>query len=227
MARLPAAQRRADLVTAAVRMIAAHGVDGATTRRIAEEANAPLATLHYCFATKEALFAAVFEYVAGQYRDVLAGNDVHADVETCARALLRAVMEWYLANLDLGAAIVELISWARRQEDKQAEMVYTEAFVTMRSIFESAAARSGQPIDPDIVEALTYMVSTLSDGFALNWLVFTDRAAARRQMELAVSALDAWMAAHLGSESSTRTPAASNPSSAGDLRSLVSWVSVV
>lgn len=226
MARLPAAQRRADLVTAAVRMIAAHGVDGATTRRIAEEANAPLATLHYCFATKEALFAAVFEYVAGQYRNVLVGNDVQGDVETCARALLRGVMEWYLANVDLGAAIVELISWARRQEDKQAEMVYTEAFVTMRSIFESAAAGAGRKVDADTVEALTFMVSTLSDGFALNWLVFTDRAAARRQMELTVSALDAWMATHLGSESSTRLPAASSPSSGEDLRSLVSWVSV-
>lgn len=64
MARIPAAERRADLVAAAVRVIAAHGVDGATTRRIAEAANAPLATLHYCFATKEALFAAVFEYLA-------------------------------------------------------------------------------------------------------------------------------------------------------------------
>lgn len=38
-------------------------MDGATTRRIAEEANAPLATLHYCFSSKEVLFAAVFEYV--------------------------------------------------------------------------------------------------------------------------------------------------------------------
>ncbi|WP_280447927.1 TetR family transcriptional regulator, partial [Nocardia cyriacigeorgica] len=49
------------MVAAAVRVIAARGVDVATTRRIAEEANAPLATLHYCFATKELLFAAVFE----------------------------------------------------------------------------------------------------------------------------------------------------------------------
>ena len=103
---------------AAVRVIAADGVDGATTRRIAQEANAPLATLHYCFATKEVLFAAVFEHVAGQYREVLTRNDVHGDVATSARALLRGVMEWYLANPDFGAAIVELISWGQRQEDQ-------------------------------------------------------------------------------------------------------------
>ncbi|MEU6827605.1 TetR/AcrR family transcriptional regulator [Nocardia beijingensis] len=222
MARIPSAERRADLVAAAVRMIAAHGVDGATTRRIAQEANAPLATLHYCFATKEALFAAVFEYVAGQYRDVLTRNDVRGDVQTSARALLRGVLQWYLANPDLGAAIIELISWARRQEDKQGEMVYNEAFATMRMILEAASAKSGQAIRPDTVDALTYMVSTLSDGFALNWLVFTDRTAAQRQAELTLGALDAWMAVNLDSGPMVQAPEAAPEE---NLRSLMSWVS--
>ena len=206
MARIPAAERRAELVAAAVRVIAADGVDGATTRRIAQEANAPLATLHYCFATKEVLFAAVFEHVAGQYREVLTRNDVHGDVAITARALLRGVMEWYLANPDFGAAIVELISWGQRQEGQQAEMVYNEASATLRAILESAATASGRPVDPDTIDALTYIVSTLSDGFALNWLVFTDPTAAERQIELTVGVLDAWMAANLGNTSGLAAP---------------------
>ncbi|MBA4855922.1 TetR/AcrR family transcriptional regulator [Nocardia farcinica] len=221
MARIPAAERRADLVAAAVRMIAAHGVDGATTRRIAQEANAPLATLHYCFATKEVLFAAVFEYVAGLYRDVLTRSDVHDDVEPTARALMRGVTEWYVENPDLGAAIVELISWARRQEDKQAEIVYTEAFATMREILGNAAARAGRRIGPDTIDALSYILSALSDGFALNWIVFADRAAARRQIELTVAALDTWMAANLDGG-----PDAQAPEPEPTRRSLVSWVSL-
>ncbi|PXX71676.1 TetR family transcriptional regulator [Nocardia tenerifensis] len=220
MGRIPSAERRADLVAAAVRMIAAHGVDGATTRRIAQEANAPLATLHYCFATKEVLFAAVFEYVAGLYRDVLTRNDVHGDLQTSARALLRGVLEWYLANPDLGAAIIELISWARRQEDKQAEMVYEEAFATVRTILETASTGAGQPIDSNTIEALTYIVTTLSDGFALNYLVFTDRTEAQRQIELSVSTLDAWMTLNLTPEA--KAPA---PTSEQTARSLMSWVS--
>lgn len=223
MARIPSAERRADLVAAAVRMIAARGVDGATTRSIAQEAGAPLATLHYCFATKELLFAAVFEHVAAQYRDVLTRNDVHGDVRTSARALLRGVMEWYLANPELGAAVIELISWARRQSDKQAEMVYSEAFTTMRTIIDSAATASGETIAPDTVESLIYMVSTLSDGFALNWLVFTDDAAARRQIELTLGALDAWMAVHLGSGADTPGP---RPAPEEAPRPLMSWVNV-
>ncbi|MGV7637065.1 TetR/AcrR family transcriptional regulator, partial [Mycobacterium kansasii] len=87
-------------------MIAAHGVDGATTRRIADEANAPLATLHYCFSSKEELFAEVFQYVAGQYREVLARNDCHGDVKETARSLMRGVMEWYVAHEDFGRAII-------------------------------------------------------------------------------------------------------------------------
>src|SRR6478735_2370115 len=112
MARIPAAERRTELVAAAVRMIAAHGVEGATTRRIAQEANAPLATLHYCFASKEVLFAAVFEHVGQQYREVLTSNDIHGDMPTTARALLRGLLEWYVVNPEFCAATVELISWA-------------------------------------------------------------------------------------------------------------------
>ncbi|GEM30519.1 hypothetical protein NN3_15260 [Nocardia neocaledoniensis NBRC 108232] len=222
MARIPAAERRAELVAAAVRVIAAHGVDGATTRRIAEEANAPLATLHYCFATKEVLFAAVFEFLAGEYRDVLHRSDVHSDAQTTARGLLRGVLEWYLANPDFGATILELISWGQR-EGEQAEVVYSEAYGTMRAILTGTTTAAGKPVDPDTIDQLIYVVSALSDGFALNWLVFTDVEAARAQLELTLGVLDAWMAANLGEAVvPTAQPVADPPET--DMRSLVSWV---
>ncbi|AWK72166.1 hypothetical protein CBI38_11820 [Rhodococcus oxybenzonivorans] len=76
-------------------------------------------------------------------------------------------------------------------------------------------------MDPDTIDALTYNISTLSDGFALNWLVFSDRTAAERQIELTLGVLNAWMAAHLDN---TSGPAA-HPSQASPAK-LVSWVSV-
>lgn len=197
MARIPAAERRSELVDAAVRVIAAHGVDGATTRRIADEANAPLATLHYCFSSKEELFAEVFQYVAGQYREVLARNDCHGDVKETARSLMRGVMEWYVANEDFGRAIIELISWARRQASGQAVMVYTGANAALRAILEADAAAAGQSPAEGAIDELAYVVTVLSDGFAMNWLVFADRDAAPAQMDLTVHALDAWMDANL------------------------------
>ncbi|MGW5454350.1 TetR/AcrR family transcriptional regulator [Nocardia sp. NPDC003979] len=222
MARIPAAERRADLVAAAVRVIAAHGVDGATTRRIAEEASAPLATLHYCFATKEVLFAAVFEYLANEYRDVLHRSDVHSDTQNTARGLLRGVLEWYLANPDFGATILELISWGQR-EGEQAEVVYAKAFSTMRSILEGTTVAPGRPVDADTIDKLIYVVSALSDGFALNWLVFTDENAAQAQMALTLGVLDAWMAVNLGEPAAPAAePLVHEPEP--DMRSLVSWV---
>lgn len=197
MPRVPAAERRDDLIIAAVRVIAAHGVDGATTRRIAEEAKAPLATLHYCFSSKELLFQAVLERLAHEYRDVLVRGNVHGDVATTARALIRALMEWYLESPDFGAAVVELISWAQRQDGKPAVIMYNESFDVMRSILQEAA--SGRDIDAATVDELTYVLGSLSDGFGVNYLTFADRTTAIKQMDVIVDVLDAWMATKLGS----------------------------
>ncbi|MEU6883212.1 TetR/AcrR family transcriptional regulator [Streptomyces sp. NPDC046712] len=195
MARVPAAERRNDLVNAAIQVIASHGVDGATTRRIAEQANAPLATLHYCFQSKELLFAAVFEKLAERYREVLVANDVHGDVSATARAILRGLMDWYLEASDFAAATIELISWAQRTKEHPAEAVYNEAFKVMRSILERAS--SGQDIAPETIDQISYVVGTLSDGFVMNWLTYADRAQAALQAEVVIDVLDAWLAAKL------------------------------
>lgn len=204
MPRVPAAERRDDLVTAAVRVIASHGVDGATTRRIAEEAKAPLATLHYCFSSKELLFQAVLERLAAEYRDVLVRGDVHGDVASTARALVRALMEWYLESPDFGAASIELISWAQRQDGEPAVIMYNESFEVMRTILQEAA--TGRNIDAETIDELTYVLASLSDGFGINYLTFADRAAAIKQMDVIVDVLDAWMATKLES-----TPARMRP----------------
>lgn len=195
MARVPAAERRNDLVNAAIQVIARHGVDGATTRRIAEQANAPLATLHYCFQSKELLFAAVFERLAERYREVLVANDVHGDVAATARGTLRGLMNWYLESPDFASATIELISWAQRTKAHPAEAVYNEAFKVMSSILERAA--SGQDIAPETIDQIAYVVGALSDGFVMTWLTYADRAQAAQQADVVIDVLDAWLATKL------------------------------
>ncbi|MGW4699158.1 TetR/AcrR family transcriptional regulator [Streptomyces sp. NPDC004285] len=196
MARVPTAERRNDLVNAAIHVIATHGVDGATTRRIAEQAKAPLATLHYCFQTKELLFAAVFERLAERYREVLIESDVHGDVAATARAILRGLTNWYLeSSSEFASATVELISWAQRQESHPAVTVYSEAFNVVRSILARAA--SGQDITPETIDQIGYVIGALSDGFVVNWLTYADRSRAAEQAEIIVDVLDAWLTAKL------------------------------
>ncbi|GAC68262.1 TetR/AcrR family transcriptional regulator [Gordonia soli] len=54
-------QRRSALVEAAYRVIADHGVEGATTRRICAHAGMPLASFHYAFESRTALLCAVMD----------------------------------------------------------------------------------------------------------------------------------------------------------------------
>ncbi|MGV9710919.1 TetR/AcrR family transcriptional regulator [Gordonia sp. NPDC003424] len=54
-------QRRAVLIESAYRVIADHGVEGATTRRICAHAGMPLASFHYAFESRTALLCAVME----------------------------------------------------------------------------------------------------------------------------------------------------------------------
>ncbi|PWN02950.1 TetR/AcrR family transcriptional regulator [Nocardioides silvaticus] len=195
MARIPVAQRRRDFIEAAVEVISAHGIDGATTRRIAEQAKANVAMLHYCYDSKEDLFADVYEYVAGKYREVIEGSDSHTTLPEAAQAILRGVMECYLDSPSFTAATFELVSWARRQHGDRGIAVYDHAFETLRKALTEAAA--DDPVTPEVIDEIAYVLATLADGFAVNWLTFNDVAVARGQMEVNCSVLDAWLSSRL------------------------------
>src|SRR3981081_3095040 len=55
MARVPAGQRRQELIEAAFTVMARDGVAAASTRAITAEAGAPLSAFHYCFRSKQEL----------------------------------------------------------------------------------------------------------------------------------------------------------------------------
>ncbi|MCP2183004.1 TetR/AcrR family transcriptional regulator [Prauserella alba] len=196
MPRISAEERRADFVKAAVEVIATHGIDGATTRRIAEQANAPLATLHYCYNSKEDLFADVYQFVADKFRGVITSNDPHAELETTAHQILRGVMECYLESVNFAATSLELTSWARRQHKEGGViLVYDTALDAVRTALRSASAE--HPLEPETVDEIVYVIATLADGFALNWLTYGDRSAAEKQMQISTSVLDSWLATRL------------------------------
>ncbi|WP_245976285.1 TetR/AcrR family transcriptional regulator [Amycolatopsis palatopharyngis] len=201
MPRISAAQRRSDFIKAAVEVIAIYGIDGATTRRIAEQAQANLAMLHYCYDSKEDLFADVYEYVASRYRDVTEASDPHATLADTARQLLRAAMECYLESPSFTAATLELMSWARRQHGDRGIAVYDQALESMRAVLRGAG--SDHPVEPETIDQIAYVIATLADGFAMNWFTYGDRSAATKQMETVVSVLDSWLAVRIGSTPAT------------------------
>jgi AcrR family transcriptional regulator len=120
MAHMPAEQRKDEFVEAAVAVIAEHGVRGATTRRIADAANAPLASLHYCFATKEDLFLEAFNRVGVS----LVPEEDDPAGEVTIGSFLRSAIEWMLANRDYALAQVDLYLWILRTAPAHAGMPY-------------------------------------------------------------------------------------------------------
>ncbi|MEV6793597.1 TetR family transcriptional regulator [Streptomyces sp. NPDC051320] len=103
------------VIDAAMTVIAREGVDGATTRKFADEARAPLATLHYCFQAKEKPLWAVFEHLAEVVRSDLAQANAsdHAAIALVSR-LLRETVQWAIENPAPNRAQIEIWLWARR-----------------------------------------------------------------------------------------------------------------
>ena len=64
MDRLPMAERRAQLVRAALTVASRDGIEAAAVRAIAAEAGVSLGVVHYCFEDKNELLREVGEAVA-------------------------------------------------------------------------------------------------------------------------------------------------------------------
>ncbi len=194
MAHIPAEQRRQDFIEAAVRVIAAEGVRGATTRKIAAEADAPLATLHYCFQTKEKLFFAVFQHIG----DALAleptvEEDGLGLIETAAKIMTKTV-EWAIANTDYALAQYDLYLWAIREEDKHpgiAAQVY-DLFIDQFSQVLHASLGPGE--DARLIKPLAHFMLATLDGMTMQWDGHHDDARLRGDLEFAIGIIEAFIA---------------------------------
>lgn len=85
--RLPPAERRARLLTCALRVFARRGLGEGRHAEIAEEAEVALSTVFFYFPTRSALVAAVLDEVERFYGEL--GDRIHADTESpAARVIL-------------------------------------------------------------------------------------------------------------------------------------------
>jgi AcrR family transcriptional regulator len=166
---VPLDERRPQLIDATIRVIAREGVAGATTRRIAEEADASLASLHYGFAGKEELFAAVTEHVAARTGEALLARPTPGsrDLAAAVRDLLEFFHDEAVADPGLQAVQFELIAWARRTPTRHhlAEHCYTLWSRTLVAILGGATDAAGVPL-----EHLADLVMATTDGVAVRVL---------------------------------------------------------
>jgi AcrR family transcriptional regulator len=219
--RIPPAQRREALIAAAIRVIAAEGMAGVTTRAVAAEAGMALASLHYVFGSRDALLEAVIEQVveaeARAAADVLAVFDVHG-APISLDALLASGIDHYIDGLvsspDDELALAELTIYARRAGltellDQQRRIYLDAAGRTLGRAATQAGVQWTVPL-ADVAKLLT----TQLDGITYSWLAHRDEASARTSGRFSAR----WMAALAVSKTTVKSSEVVGASPSTDLR---------
>jgi TetR/AcrR family transcriptional regulator, regulator of biofilm formation and stress response len=198
VAHVPTDVRRQQFIDAAVNVIARVGVDGATTRRIAEEAGAPLATLHYCFQTKENLLWAVFEQLVEVTRaDLEEKSEVRGEpIATMASMLLGDTVQWAIDNPSINRTQIEIWLWAERNDTEFAIRLYGMFIDAWKGFLRGAS----DPLSEDQLETVTRVVVSLIDGLSMQFITHGDEKMILREAETAQAMLRAFL------ESGVRQP---------------------
>ncbi|MGB3302874.1 TetR/AcrR family transcriptional regulator [Gordonia sp. (in: high G+C Gram-positive bacteria)] len=190
MARLTVQQRREAAISATMRVIARDGVEAATTRRIAEEANVGQSSLFYAFDSRAELLAAVVEYGIGQE---LAAMDTWlseaSQVLSTAKMSITDVLEGafdvflhdLIENRDREHALVELALYAQRTDDLAhlADKLYRGYYELVGGLLTVAAETTGT-VWTLPAEELSTIVVAMTDGMTLSYLSTGDRKVAQR-----------------------------------------------
>lgn len=193
MTRVASEQRRLELINAAIEVIAECGVDGATTRVIADRAGSPLTMIHYCFGTKEELFYAVFDPATWSQYDGALHVRPGVGLGRAAASVMRQVGNWQFDAGTRARAHNELFFWITRQDDERARKVYDQ---TLEAI--SAPLRDGMRPDDDIalVYPLARIIAAYGDGAVLHDSAFRDKAAHQVCLDAIAEALESLADSH-------------------------------
>ncbi len=162
--------RRAQIVAAALRLAAREGVALVTTRKIAQEADVNLATLHYFFGGKDALMLAALE-------DVTSTIIAELDASVQAGADLRAVLTescaalWTLADDDLALPLVrcDLLLYLTRQPAHAAgaRAQRYRYLASLESLYHGASDLCAEDDQSMMCHTLAGLVAGLADGLVI------------------------------------------------------------
>lgn len=191
MAYLSAEERRQSIIDAAIDVIAREGLARATTRRIAERADAPLGALHYCFRNKDELIQLVADRGAQELSAQFADIDPSLGLEATIRNSIAAMWAWVRPNPGQQLALMELGMWRIRRGGKPKD-VYAmwDQFggKLLRERLEDAAVADG--ITPAItVDEMVRFINHRFDGLAYEYAASRDEVACERQTKLLADAM--------------------------------------
>lgn len=187
-ARMPVAQRRAQLVDAALAVATAEGIAATTVRRVAEQAGVALGVVHYCFADKDELFAAlatkIVDDLSAAGAEGLAPEQSAPDLITALRAAITGLWASIQATPNEQLLTYEITTYALR--DRSLGSVALRQYSASQAAAEALLSLAGtagcatwrRPVAELAAEALAFV-----DGVTLRWLVDGDARAAQARLE--------------------------------------------
>ncbi|MFJ9420355.1 TetR/AcrR family transcriptional regulator [Streptomyces sp. NPDC101227] len=190
MAHVSANARREQLIEAAVKVIAREGADGATTRKIADEAKAPLASLHYCFQNKENLLLAVFTQLSEEMPvDADLPEGENATLGRVIEQCLTRAMRWSVENPVRIRAMIEVTLWAERH-DPELSVSFYDAFLKSS---EAALRQVDVPLSDEELHSVVRVAMSMVDGLSLQMLTNGDKERTLRDTATACAMLKAFL----------------------------------
>lgn len=212
MSRIPAEERRLQFVEAAARVIASEGLPAATTRRIATEAGAPLAALHYCFRNKDELLEEVYHFLSRDYAKSLPPiEDLGAGLPHVIRQHARRIWDRMLERPHEQVTTFELLLRRFREGPElepaaraQNRSMYEGWVTSTAELFRSAAVASGLDVPADLEMAARLFVSGI-DGISMQHLADPDNERSRILIELLADSIIAVLTESTASAASARS----------------------
>ncbi|MFJ9855542.1 TetR/AcrR family transcriptional regulator [Streptomyces sp. NPDC101150] len=190
MAHVSADARREQLIEAAVKVIAREGADGATTRKIADEAKAPLASLHYCFQNKENLLLAVFTQLSEEMPvDADLPEGENATLGRVIEQCLTRAMRWSVENPVRIRAMIEVTLWAERH-DPELSVSFYDAFLKSS---EAALRQVDVTLSDEELHSVVRVAMSMVDGLSLQMLTNGDKERTLRDTATACAMLKAFL----------------------------------
>ena len=151
-------ETRSRILDAALREFAAHGLAGARTERIAEAASVNKALLYYYFSSKEQLYLAAVEMIAGRMRDTTLA--VFSRQASPGERLLRMALSHFdriWTQPEFQSLMQQEMMRVRMGEAAVLPIIAKKAFEPMLIMYESMAREgieSGEIIDTDWMQIL-------------------------------------------------------------------------
>lgn len=191
MAHVSAAERRPQLIKAAIALMTREGVAAGSTRAIAAELGVAQATVHYTFGTKEDLYRAVMEQLT---HDLIAqverAASADAGFEETVAALAAALWQTLREQPTTHQLLTELSMFALRTPRLQEalESHYREVTAVTTKLVTEAAERTGHRLAQPAQTLARFFLAGF-DGLSVQHLSLPDEEAELTCLQALVSAV--------------------------------------